>query len=221
MKIEIKNRYTEGVIYSHDCESNNIKITVIEAVRNKVKLSEANLSRADLSEVDLSRADLSRASLYGANLSEADLSRADLSEADLSRASLYGASLYGADLSRASLARANLSEANLSRADLSIADLSRASLSEADLSRASLSRADLYGCIGNMIELCSMQIETYSIAFTKDILQIGCKRYSHKEWFDFRTDIIDEMDINAIVFWEKYKDFIFKAIELRFGVKYA
>ena len=61
-----------------------------------------------------------------------------------------------------------------------------------------------------------MQIETYSISFTKDILQIGCKRFSHTEWKNFSVDEIEKMDSQALSFWNKWKDFIFKAIELSF-----
>jgi len=185
MKIEIKNRYTGDVIYSHDCDNNSIKITVVEEVISKANLSEANLTKANLT----------KANLTGANLSEANLTKANLTKANLTGADLTGA---------------NLSEANLSEADLT----------KADLSEANLTKANLFGCIGNMYDICSMQIETYAVAFTKDVLQIGCRRYSHQEWFDFHVNVIDEMDRNALVFWEKYKDFIFKAIELRFGATY-
>ena len=64
-----------------------------------------------------------------------------------------------------------------------------------------------------------MQIETYSISFTKDILQIGCKRFSHTEWKNFSDDEIKKMDSQALSFWNKWKDFIFKAIELSFDIK--
>ena len=83
--------------------------------------------------------------------------------------------------------------------------------------KADLSAADLFGTIGNMKEIRSMQLETYTITFTKDVLQIGCKNYSHSEWQEFTDDQIDEMADNAIEFWHKWKDFIFKAIELSFG----
>jgi len=207
MKIEIKHRYSGDVIYSHDCDDNNIKTTVIAAVSNRANLFRANLPGANLSRVNLDGADL-----YGANLSGADLFRANLSGANLSRADLDGADLDGANLDGANLYGANLSGADLFRANLDGANLSRANLSGADLYGA-----NLYECTGNMEQICSMQIETYSIAFTKDVLQIGCKCYSHQEWFDFRSDVINVMDSNAIVFWKKYKEFIFNAVELRFG----
>ena len=109
--IQIKNRYTDEVIF--ETEADSIKEAVEIAVR-----SEANLSRADLSRANLSRADLSRANLSEANLWRADLVGANLSRADLSRANLSEADLSEADLSEANLWRANLVGADLVGADL-------------------------------------------------------------------------------------------------------
>jgi uncharacterized protein YjbI with pentapeptide repeats len=106
MKIEIRNRFNNDIIFSGEYESFK------EAILKNI----ANLSRADLSRANLSGANLYGANLYGANLYGADLSRANLSRANLSRANLSGANLYGADLSRANLSGADLSEANLSGA---------------------------------------------------------------------------------------------------------
>jgi hypothetical protein len=113
--VQIKNRFTNVVIYTHDGE---------------------NLSRANLYCANLSGANLSRADLSGANLSRADLSGANLYSANLYCANLSRANLYGANLSGANLSRADLSGANLSRADLSGANLYGANLYCANLSRA-------------------------------------------------------------------------------------
>ena len=113
MKIEIKNRFTGDVIFTHECENNTIKITVEEAVK-----SDANLWNADLRNANLSDADLWNADLWNANLSDANLRNADLSDANLSDADLRNANLSDADLWNANLWNANLSDANLSDANL-------------------------------------------------------------------------------------------------------
>ncbi len=102
-------------------------------------------------------------------------------------------------------------------ANLRNANLSGANLSGADLSDADLSDADLRNAVGNKKELRTMQIETYSISFTKDVLQIGCKRFTIQEWKNFNDEEISNMDRQALSFWNKWKDFIFQAIELSFG----
>ena len=84
--IQIKNRYTEEIIF--ECEAESIKEAVEIAIMKKANLSEANLRKANLSEADLWKADLWKANLSEANLSEANLSEADLSEANLSEADL-------------------------------------------------------------------------------------------------------------------------------------
>ncbi len=74
MKIEIKNRWSGAVIFSHECEGNTMAITAREAVKIGANLSGANLSGANLSGANLSGANLSGANLSGANLSGANLS---------------------------------------------------------------------------------------------------------------------------------------------------
>src|SRR5450830_416482 len=128
MKIEIRNRWSGAVIFTHEAEGATMRDAVL-AARN----SGANLSDADLIDADLRGADL-----RGANLSGADLRGANLIDADLRGADLRGANLSGADLSGADLSGANLSGADLSGADLRGANLSGANLSGADLSGANL-----------------------------------------------------------------------------------
>ena len=99
MKIEIKNRFSGSVLFTHDEEEENtIKITLMAAVRTSANLRGANLRGAYLSGADLSRADLSGADLSSANLIGADLSGAYLGGANLSGANLIGANLIGADV---------------------------------------------------------------------------------------------------------------------------
>jgi uncharacterized protein YjbI with pentapeptide repeats len=129
--------------------------------------------------------------------------RANLIGADLS-----GANLSGADLSGAYLRNANLSDANLSDANLSRANLSRANLSCACLLGADLRDANLHGCIGNSREIKTIQCEYWNVVYTKDVIQIGCENHSIEEWFNFTDDEIAAMNVNALTFWNKYKDVI-------------
>ena len=164
---------------------------------------EGNSIKLTVELVVKSGADLRGANLSGANLSYANLSGANLSGANLSGANLSGAYLRGADLRGADLRDANLSDANLSDANLSVANLRGANLSGADLR-----------CFGDMEIIFTLQLDTWQIGFTKDVLQIGCKRFSHEEWCNFSDDEISNFDSNALKFWRKWKDFIFNAIEL-------
>lgn len=132
-------------------------------------------------------------------------------------ADLIDAKLIGANLSRTNLSRTNLSGANLSGANLIDANLSRTNLIDANLIGANLSGANLGGAIGNMKEIRSMQLENWPVTFTKDIIQIGCKKYTHEEWKSFTDQEISKMNDHALEWWKKWKDFIFKAIELSFG----
>jgi len=152
-----------------------------------------------------------RADLSGADLSNADLSGADLRSVELSWAGLSNADLSGADLSHADLSGADLSNADLSGTDLSNADLSGADLSNADLSGTDLSNADLRNAIGNKVEVKSMHIEKYNITYTHDTLSIGYRTHLIAEWKDNQISALDK---DMLEWWKKWKDIIFKIIEM-------
>ena len=111
MLIEIKNRWSQNVMYA--CEAENMRGAVLEAVSKRANLRGADLSSAYLRGADLSGADLRGAYLSGANLSSADLSSADLSGAYLRGADLRGADLRGAYLRDEKIAIAPISILNL------------------------------------------------------------------------------------------------------------
>jgi len=97
-KIEIKNRFTNRVIFTYECENNTMKITVEQAVKNGASLNGASLDGASLDGAYLDGASLNGASLNGASLDGAYLDGASLNGASLDGASLDGASLDGASL---------------------------------------------------------------------------------------------------------------------------
>ena len=93
IKIEIKNRFTDKILFEYPKENNTIKETVLQAIKEKADLSSADLHSADLRSADLRSADLSSADLSSADLRHAILSSADLRSADLSSADLRHADL--------------------------------------------------------------------------------------------------------------------------------
>lgn len=127
-KIQIKNRYTGGIIFEYECEDNSIRKTVEEAVMNKKNLYVADLRGANLDGANLHSANLKGADLRGADLDGVYLDEANLRGADLRGAYLRMADLRGADLKGANLGGANLYMADLRGADLYVADLREANL---------------------------------------------------------------------------------------------
>lgn len=149
------------------------------SIVDEIKFGRKNLINADLRDADLS----------DANLCRADLRRADFRGADLNDANLSGADLSGADLRRANLRGADLRSANLRFADLRDADLRRADLHDADL--------------------CVFQTDSWTAYIQKDVITIGCKRHTVKEWMEFTDEEINSMNSNALNYWKQYKDIIF------------
>jgi hypothetical protein len=145
MNIEIKNRWSNAVIFSHEQEENTLANTFYMALAAQAVLSNADLSNANLRGADLSNANLRGVDLQGADLSNANLSNADLRGANLSNTNLRGADLRNANLKSADLSDAYLRGADLRGADLSNANLRDANLRDADLRGATLRGADLQG----------------------------------------------------------------------------
>jgi hypothetical protein len=132
---------------------------------------------------------------------------------------LIGANLEGADLRRADLKGADLWDANLEGASLRGANLRGANLRGADLRGANLQDIKINGCVGNGVEILSLAMIKYSVAYTKDILAIGCRQHTHKEWLEFSAEEISEMDYGVSEgWWKKWKEHLFKTIESSFGV---
>ena len=98
MKIEIKNRWSNSVLFAHEAEENSLKITLLMALKARADLYGADLGGADLRGADLRGADLRGADLRGANLFGANLGGANLFGANLGGANLFGANLGGANL---------------------------------------------------------------------------------------------------------------------------
>ena len=187
MRYDVTNRFTGAVQFTAD-------IDCADSDRASVKLGFAVIWAVKTD----------------ANLSDANLSGAYLNGADLSDANLSGANLSGANLSGAYLSDANLNGANLSGAYLRCAYLNGA-----DLHGADLHGADLSGVHGINDYAKCIQIDTYPITYTAEIIQIGCQRHTHQEWAAFTDTQIRQMDgSKAIAWWRKYKDWLFQTIEM-------
>jgi uncharacterized protein YjbI with pentapeptide repeats len=179
----------------------------------RADLRSANLRSANLRSADLSSADLSYANLRYADLSYADLSYANLRYADLSSADLSSADLSYANLRYADLSSADLRSADLRSANLSYANLRYADLSSADLSYANLRYAVYWSCRGNNKTIKTIHCDTYDIAYTDKVLQIGCEQHSILDWWKFSDTKISGMDEGALEWWKVWKPILRKIIK--------
>ena len=178
-------------------------IQIKNKLTNEVVL---NLELDNLKNADLNNVNLSYANLRGANLTGIDLTDSDLKYTNLNYA----------NLNYTDLSYTNFNNADLNYASLIDADLSNANLSYANLNNANLKGVNLINAIGNMKEICSMQLDKWQVVFTKDILAIGCQQHKIEEWKNFNNDRIHEMHSDALVWWEKWKDLIFLTIKLKY-----
>ena len=109
---------------------------------------------------------------------------------------------------------ASLRGADLQGAHLQDANFRGADLQDANLQGANLHLVNFNFCVGNMQEIFSLQLDTWLISFTKDILNIGCETHTIDTWFGFTDLEINEMDNSAVIWWGKWKKTLKKIIKL-------
>ena len=119
---------------------------------------------------------------------------ADLTGADLTGADLTGVNLRGADLRGTYLTDVNLRGADLTGADLTGADLRGANLEGAKIDGEEITKEPLM-----------IQGLYYWVLITESYMRIGCKRYTHQEWSEFKDPTIAAMDSKALDFWNEWK----------------
>jgi len=208
--MKLKRWDTGEVIFEMECST--FRELVEGATKAEVSFYRANMSGTDMRGANMSYADMSYANMSYANMRGADMSYADMRGADMSYADMRGA-----NMSYANMSGANMRGADMRGADMSYADMRGANMSYANMSGANMRGADMRGAVGNMEEVKSMQLEKYMIAFTSDILCIGCQQHTIEEWASFTDEKISQMDHGALEWWKKWKDFIFTAIKMTKG----
>ena len=115
----------------------------------------------------------------------------------------------------ANLANADLAGANLANANLANADLAHADLAGADLAGADLAHANLNGITGLNDWIKCIQIEDWPITYTAEVMQIGCQSHQFAAWQNFSDAEIRAMSgRKAMTFWHKWRETIFKIIEM-------
>ena len=157
--------------------------------------------------------------LKGALEAKISFYRADFRGSDFRGSNFRYSNFSDSDFSNSDFSDSNFSDSDFSNSDFSDSNFSDSDFSDSEFSDSEFSDSNFRGSkhqykIGNMREWHSMQLDTYMIVFNKHILAIGCKQFKIKEWESFTDEEITDMDSGALEWWKKWKDFIFKAIEL-------
>jgi hypothetical protein len=93
MKIQIKHRFNGSILFEHECEENNIKVTILKGFKANRDLSNCDLRHCNLRNCNLRNCDLSNCDLRNCDLSGSILRNCDLSNCDLSGSDLIGSIL--------------------------------------------------------------------------------------------------------------------------------
>lgn len=203
-------------------DDSKIKRALVQHARNcGISLERADLQMADLSEMDLSGMNFNRANLHGASLMGAHVSNANFERAELSRVrghnahgehvnfryahmhsiDFTGASFTDSDFAHTGLSRAIFANAYLRGSDFLCSRAAFANFRAANLFEANLEFTDVGYAMGNGAELKTMFLDTYSISYTHDTLQIGCQVHPLENWWSFNDEQIDAMDEGQSLQW--------------------
>ena len=71
----------------------------------------------------------------------------------------------------------------------------------------------LWGTVGNMAEVKSMQVDTWPVTYTSTHMQIGCQLHPLSDWWAFDDEQIGGMDSKALRWWAKAKPMLRAWIE--------
>jgi len=174
-------------------------------VYKKGYLATVSLVNANCSGMNFDCKDLSLRSMNRINFNDASLNEADLTRSCLLNASFKNARMEETILYRACLLKADFTNTYLLYADFRKASLVCADFTSANLHSTNLEGAKIQGCKGNGKEIKNIEDPTYHIAYTKDVLAIGCEQHSHQEWKGFSDERIIAMDKDALGWWIQNK----------------
>jgi hypothetical protein len=91
-----------------------------------------------------------------------------------------------------------------------LADLSYANLRYADLRYA----ASIWGTVGNMSQIKSVQCDIWPVTYTATNIQVGCQFHLLSEWWAFDTKEIEKMNSHASAWWAIWKPILKAIIEV-------
>ena len=206
--------------------------------------SKANFEHTDLSGLTIESVHLDTVSFNFANLEETRFIQTSLKLADFNQVSACNTSFLECGMQHASFVRAKLKSAQFCHADLDFADFNQAILTDTQLIESSLNDAEFdgatlghtdffksdlrnirFGCadiktamlwdvLGDNKHIITLQTPKYTVNYTAEHIQIGCKKFTHDEWKNFTDEEIDDMAAGALRWWRKHKEWLFATIEM-------
>lgn len=228
----LKNKFSEVIFSYPECSS--IELLIKTAHSRDVPLTNLDLENTNLEEVDLSGFDLSGSLFYNANLFNANLSNCNLSNCGFFAANLRYANLKNVVAINALFNEAIMTNVFLQESELTDCEFKRTNLfgsnlkdacvvncnfESANLSDANLQNVDFTGssinCFGNQKNIYSMQVDTFLIGYTVDLLQIGENQHLIEDWKKFDKKQIEKMNISS-EWWDKWSKTLFNTIKLSF-----
>ena len=153
-------------------EDRNIAMAVIAALDLELPLAGFQLSDADFSGLDLSMSDFKACRFHNCDFSETNLTGCDISFCDLSMCKMADAIIIDADMRYS----------DFEGSDLENADISWSMITAANFKDAKLDGVGMESTFGVNEYIKCMQIDVYSVCYTKTHLQVQCQNHPIKVW---------------------------------------
>ncbi|MDD3443182.1 MAG: pentapeptide repeat-containing protein [Sulfurimonas denitrificans] len=198
----IKRWDTKEVIFELECSS--WEELLKGALKAKISFYRADFSYSNFSYSNFSDSDFRGSNFRGSNFGYSDFRGSNFRGSNFRGSNFRGSNFRGSDFS----------DSDFSDSDFGDSDFRGSNFRGSNFRGSNFSDSKHQYKIGNMREWKSMQLDTYMIVFNEHTLAIGCQQHTIKEWQEFTDDTISKMDTNALLWWTKWKELIFKAIEL-------
>ncbi|CAM4037287.1 pentapeptide repeat-containing protein [Campylobacter armoricus] len=180
---------------------------------------EQNLVGLDFNSLDLIGADFTDAILQYCNFQSSIISNANFTTAVLKNAYMQDVIANETNFKNCSLQNIISISARFVNCDFSGADLRENNFLKTKILNPVFKNTLISNTIGDMKNICSLQVEKFFISFNSQDIAIGCKQESISWWKNVKNEELNDGREDYTQVWNAYKDILFKIIDIKKGVK--
>ncbi|MCV3473797.1 pentapeptide repeat-containing protein [Campylobacter sp. CNRCH_2014_2849] len=191
--------------------------------KQKISLKNANFKEQNLTGVDFNSLDLIGADFTNAILQYCDFQSSIISNAVFTNAVLKNAYMQDVIANETNFKNCSLqnifsNSARFIDCDFSGADLRENNFLKTRITNPFFKNTLISNTIGDMENICSLQVEKFSISFNSQDIAIGCKQESISWWKNVKNEELNDGREDYTQVWNAYKDILFKIINIKYNI---
>jgi len=149
-----------------------------------------------------------REALIDRDFSEFNFSGLDFMDADFRNTDFKNTDFRNTDFRNTNFWNADFMDADFRNTDFMDADFRNTDFRNTDFRNTDFRNTNFWNVIGDGLKIKTLTLPKYKVVIIGDKIQIGCKKYTFNEWFNFTDEHISKMDEGALWWWNKWKEVI-------------